>query len=416
MGRRKVGSNGFRVVRRIALVGAAVVAVLPVAAGAQPRQIEADGYSRYELLGPDTHKFRIVYEITAATPGATAYYNPIRPGSTASDEHVTDRATGKPLVFGEVDAATAAAGGAGGIGPDGRYIQVKLARAVPADGGGGRVLIEKTYEDAKSYYRDGDTIVFDRPLGVKRNSIVLPEGYELISCNVPSQVLQEADGRIKIAFWNDSAAQAPLIIKARPAPNLGGSGGSAMAKMLDERAHQNRNIVYYLQQPETHSFSLTHDYTESKPGVSTYVNVVRAGSKVSNPSARNLDTGAPLPGETIRGDAVKRAEPEATDVGPDTSAVVFHFAAIQPGQSTRLRISETYTDPVRYTVEGGELVWHRSFGRPANAVVLPAGWILTNSSVPTTVKLLDDGRVRLDFLNPRTDEIDTIITARRRAS
>ena len=397
-----------------ALTAMSLASALPVHAQTPPDQKEADAYTRYELLGPDSHKFRIVYEITAVTPGATAYYNPIRPGSVASNESVTDRATGKPLVFGVVDGPTARAGGVRGATDDSHYIQVKLARPVPADGGEGRVLIDKTYEDAKSYYTQGDTIVFDRSLGNKRNAVILPKGYELVSVNTPAQVLQEADGRIKVAFWNDSAAASPLIVKARPAPGFGGNGPSAMAKKFDERAHQNRKVVYYLQQPETHSFSLTHDYTESRPGVSTYVNIVRGGSTVSNPSARNIDTGAALTGEMIIGEAVKRAEPDAADVKPDTAAVVFHFPAVKPGQSTRLRIAETYTDSDRYKLVGDELVWHRSFGRPANAVVLPAGWILTNSSVPTTVKLLDDGRVRLDFLNPRTDEIDTVITARRR--
>ena len=40
-----------------------------------------------------------------------------------------------------------------------------------------------------------------------------------------------------------------------------------MTSRLDERAHQDREIVYLLQQPETHAFSLYHDYTESRPGV-----------------------------------------------------------------------------------------------------------------------------------------------------
>jgi len=69
---------------------------------------------------------------------------------------------------------------------------------------------------------------------------------------------------------------------------------------------------------------------------------------------------------------------------------------------------------VRYKLVGDELVWDRSFGRPANAVVLPAGWMLTNSSMPAAVSTEPDGRVRLDFVNPRPDEIATLITARRR--
>ena len=65
-------------------------------------------------------------------------------------------------------------------------------------------------------------------------------------------------------------------------------------------------------------------------------------------------------------------------------------------------------------MEGDELVWDRSFGRPRNAVVLPAGWMLTASSIPATVSLTEDGRIRLDFVNPRPDEIAVLIKAKKR--
>ena len=94
--------------------------------------------------------------------------------------------------------------------------------------------------------------------------------------------------------------------------------------------------------------------------------------------------------------------------------VLIPFPAIQQGKSLRLRISETYTDPARYYLEGDELIWHRGFGRPFNAVVLPAGWYLTHSAVPAVVSLTEDGRVRLDFVNPRLDEIQVLVVARRR--
>jgi len=87
---------------------------------------------------------------------------------------------------------------------------------------------------------------------------------------------------------------------------------------------------------------------------------------------------------------------------------------VKQGQSVRLRISETYTDPNRYRLVGDELVWDRAFGRPANAMVLPQGWYLTNCSIPVTVSLQPDGRVRLDFINQRNDNIEVLITARRR--
>ena len=406
---------------RLALL--ALVALLPLGAGAQPpAQTEADAYTRYELLAPGSAKFRILYEVTATTAGATHYFNPIRKGSVATDEHVSDRATGRPLAFDVVGAAVARAGGVRTSDSTGQYIRVTLAHPVPADGGEARILIDKTYEDATSYRADGADLVFTRPLGIKRNAVVLPAGYELAACNYPSQVLQEPDGRLKISFWNATPAEAPLTLRARPAASLGtrpAAPPSALAARLDERAHQNREIVYFLRQPETHAFDLYHDYTESRPGTATYVNVVRAGSTVSTPSARNLDTGEPLRWEVLRGDALVRANlrevPPAT-VTPETEAVVFHFAAVTPGSSVRLRMSETYTDTARYKLVGDELLWDRSFGRPANAIVLPAGWALTNSAIPATVTELPDGRTRLDFINPRPDEIGVLVTAHRRAA
>ena len=382
---------------------------------AVPRQTEADAYTRYELLAPGSGKFRIVYEVTATTPGATYYFNPIRQGSIATDEHVTDRATGKPLRFEEVGVAEARQGGVRSSDTSQKYIRVALARPVPADGGEARVLIDKTYEDAKSYFLDGNMIVFNRPLGIKRNAVVLPAGYELVSCNYPSQVLQQDDGRIAISFWNATPAEAPLILRAKPASGVSG-GKSAVASRIDERAYQNREIVYFLQQPETHAFDLYHDYTETRPGVSTYVNVVRAGSSVSRPSARNLDTGDTIPWQVVSGNAVQTASPGTRDITPQTQAVVFSFPAVQAGGSTRLRMSETYSDSARYKLVGDELIWDRSFGRPANAVVLPAGWLLTNSSIPAVVSEMQDGRIRLDFVNPRPDEIAVLVTARRRGA
>jgi hypothetical protein len=406
-----------------ALVGVLIVAgatvLSPPAATAQSitatPQTESDEYTRYELLAPGSAKFRIVYEVTATTAGATHYFNPIRTGSIATDEHVFDRSSGKPLAFDVVSSVIARAGGVRNADSARQYLRVRLARPVPRNDGEARLLIDKTYEDPKSYFIRGDTLVFMRPLGVKRNAIVLPKGYELIACNVPSQVLQEDDGRIAISFWNPSPADAPLTLRARRVRDLP-AGKSAVAARLGERARQNREIVYFLQQPETHAFDLYHDYTESRPGTSTYLNVVRAGSTVAKPSARNLDSGEEIKWEIVKGDDITRQKLDVSNVTPETEVVVFHFAPVKSGESIRLRMFETYTDTARYKLVGDELVWDRSFGRPANAVVLPAGWLLTNSSIPATVSETADGRMRLDFVNPRPDEIAVLITARRRSS
>src|SRR5450755_2888223 len=62
-------------------------------------QTEADEYTRYELLAPETASFKIYYEVSATTAGAKYFYNPIRKGSAASDESVYDAMLGTPLHF-----------------------------------------------------------------------------------------------------------------------------------------------------------------------------------------------------------------------------------------------------------------------------------------------------------------------------
>jgi hypothetical protein len=402
-----------------------------------PAQTETDEYTRYELLSPESASFAIHYEVTAATAGASYFYNPIRKGSVASGESVTDVMTGQPLRFEVVNGEQAVKDPLmKGEDTSVDYIKVYLARPVPPEGQA-RLLILKTYKDAKSYYREGDAIVFNRSLSIPRNSVVLPAGYELTACNVPSQVLAQPDGRIAISFLNGSGAEAPLIVKAKPgaptgaaaAPRAPGSTksweapfeGETEEERLSERAHEDREIVYFLQQPETHAFRLYHDYTETRPGVDKYFNVVRSGSNASGPSAYILDTGEKLTTRIMTGEEMTGAELAAAkiDVGEpvDQTAhvVVIPFPPVKVGQNIRLRISETYTAPASYHLDGDELVFDRSLGRPRNAVVLPEGWYLTASSVPATVTRMTDGRIRLDFWNGSPDPADVLIKAKRRA-
>jgi hypothetical protein len=399
----------------LAIAGAAPATPAPaqtvVTALALPPQ-EDDAYTRYELLAPGSGRFRIVYDVTQRRSGATVFFNPIRKGSVASDESVTDLATGAPLTFSVVGGAEAKGPEFPDADPTYDYIRVELARPVPADGGEGRIRIEKTYEDARSYHADGTDIVFDRPLGVKRNAVVLPPGYALVACNYPSQVAREPDGRLRISFLNDTPAEAPLILRARPAT----LGPPSPLAAVEERARQTRDIVYFLHPPETHAFSLYHDYTETRPGVARYINVVRTGSDVSDPSARDLDTGAAIPAHILKGAEITAAgvsDPEIPPITPKTEIVVFAFPPIQPRHSLRLRMAETYADPKGYRVEGDSLYFDRTFGRPANAVVLPAGWRLTSSLSPAVVSQTPDGRTRLDFINPRDDQLEVRFTATR---
>jgi hypothetical protein len=205
-----------------------LAAFLLLSSGASAGQyISADTYTRYELLAPESHQFKIYYEVTQTRPGARFYFNPIREGSEASDESVTDPATGKPLKFEVVSGAQAKVDDPGeNFSPTTKYIKIYLAHPVPS-AGEYRLVIIKTYRDEKSYFQEGDFIVFKRSLSIPRNSVVLPAGFEVVSSSMATQLLSEPDGRLKLAFVNPgSGGPLEVTIKARRVARLPAKGSN----------------------------------------------------------------------------------------------------------------------------------------------------------------------------------------------
>ena len=130
-----------------------------------------------------------------------------------------DRATGKDLEWEVVSGKDAKAAGLGSsrLADDTQYLKVKLASPVP-EHGEIRIRILKTYTDAKSYFIDKDKLVFDRPLGIRRNTVILPAGWELTGSASPAIVSTRPDGRVQLSFYNDRDDQLPVRIGGRRLP------------------------------------------------------------------------------------------------------------------------------------------------------------------------------------------------------
>jgi len=179
----------------------------------------ADEFTLYELLPPDSHQFAITYDVTATREGAEFFFNPIRRGSTASKERVIERSSGKELKFETVSGKEAKASGL--VSPktadDDQFLRVHLTGPVPK-GGETRIRIFKTYTDEASYYVKDGLLVFQRPLGIKRNGVVLPAGWELVGSASPAIVSTDPDGRVRLSFLNDRDDELPVKITARRLP------------------------------------------------------------------------------------------------------------------------------------------------------------------------------------------------------
>jgi hypothetical protein len=182
------------------------------------------------------------------------------------------------------------------------------------------------------------------------------------------------------------------------------------------RAEQDREISYWLLEPSTHQFRISHDFTVTRVGQKSVHSFVRKGSTVS-PDAKmtDLDTGRPLKTSTVKGKEVNALGYYPEPVDPESLAVEGELEhPISEGQSTRIRVQETYTDPVGYVLQDDELVWTRTLGRPLNYVTLPAGWMLTSVNVPAVVTLDEEGRIKLRFTNTRNGDLAVVIKGTKR--
>ena len=402
------------------------LAGLAALAAPQPaaRQTQQDEYARLELLAPETASFTMSFDVAVTTPGATEWVMQLPSGRPASKSvTVVDLLTGQPLKY---------------VLAQGSALRVTLARPIAGEGGQARLRITATINDPRGYRRvraDDDEMMFSGGLVAPRGAIVLPAGYRLTRCNVPSQVLSLPDGRTQVSFMHQGPAPGALQVGMRPGAKTGDAAkpkppanarswepppaqGPTERARLSERAAQDRDIVYFLQPPDTNAFSLYHDYTESREGSDKYLNVVRSGSKVSAPSGMVLDTGEAMKVEVLKGAQLAAAGIDAggsggDQVAADQEVVVFRYPAVKAGQSLRLRLSETYTAPQSYRLDGEDLVFERSLGRPRNSVVLPKGWYLTALSIPGVIRETPTGETRIDFVNGRPDGIDVLLKGRK---
>src|SRR2546421_10876018 len=139
------------------------------------------------------------------------------------------------------------------------------------------------------------------------------------------------------------------------------------------RAEQDHEISYCLLDPATHQFRISHDFTVSKPGQKYVHSFVRKGSVVSKAIVIDLNSGKQLETYNVNGESVNALGYYPNPTDPDSVVVQANLDhALTQGESVRVRVIETYTDPIGYRMLGDELVWDRTLGRPFNDVTLPA--------------------------------------------
>ena len=229
------------------------------------RLFTQDAYTEYALLEPGSEQFRIRFFTEESRAGATELVNATRGGSEGTDIEVYDPRSGKPMPF------TYEAEG------DGHAIHAKFATPVPA-GGIGRVLIYKTYKDARTYqtYTDANTafgiqpgdISWVRSLSGYRLGVILPKGYGLLSSSIAAQMSTTPDGRLALHFANPSGLSNPFTIHARKT-NTAFAATAYTDMFLDDV-----KTLYDLGEPDTHTMKVEQTYSDARKGTSLSVGLL----------------------------------------------------------------------------------------------------------------------------------------------
>ena len=176
----------------------------------------------YELQSPESHAFRITHDYTVRKVGEKYYFNVVRAGSHVSDPESIDLDTGDKLKWEVINGKQAVERKlsiADPIKDDSEIVVTHLTRALET-GTTNRIRLMETYADPKSYYLEGEELVWDRSFGRLRNTVVLPPGWYLTALASPATIQTLPDGRVSIYIVNPRNDEVRVYFRARRRPPL----------------------------------------------------------------------------------------------------------------------------------------------------------------------------------------------------
>jgi hypothetical protein len=175
----------------------------------------------YELQAPETHAFRITHDYTERRAGEKYYFNVVRAGSHVSNPESIDLDTGERLkseIITGKQVLERKLPLTETIKDDSEIVVTYLTRALPPRETN-RIRMMETYADPKSYFLDGEELVWDRTFGRLRNTVVLPAGWYLTGLASPATIQTLADGRVSVYIVNPRNDDVRVYLRARRRTN-----------------------------------------------------------------------------------------------------------------------------------------------------------------------------------------------------
>ena len=174
----------------------------------------------YELQSPESHAFRITHDYTVRKVGEKYYFNVVRAGSDVTNPESIDLDSGEKLKWEIISGKQAVERRlpiSDPIKDDSEIVVTYLARAIEP-GTTDRIRLMETYADSKSFYLDGDELVWDRTFGRLRNTVVLPVGWYLTGLASPATIETLPDGRVSVYVVNPRNDDVRVYLRARRRP------------------------------------------------------------------------------------------------------------------------------------------------------------------------------------------------------
>jgi hypothetical protein len=333
------------------------------------RPFALDAYTEYSLLAPGSEAFRVMFMPEETKAGATELVNATRGGSEGSDIEVYDPRTGNPIKFSYLPIPDD---------PGSHAIHATLPIPVP-EGGVGRVLIYKTYKDARTYIMHGEDIVWVRALSAQRFGVILPKGFSFISSNIASQLTTTADGRLKLSLTNTSGGGSPITIHAHK------TTGRFSPIPYTDMIFDDVKTLYDLDAPDTHNVKVEQVYSDSRKGDVLKVEAL-AYLKLQDLKVIDLDT----------------AKPFTLSKSGKSTVAKLEVPIVNDKQSAHVKITGTLKDP-GYKAESDGLVFERTLHGLRNTVLLPAGWEVAGVSQSGTIGTYE-GRTFVAFVNLNAED------------
>lgn len=325
-----------------------------------------ESYTEYEILQPGSESFRIRFFTEITRAGATEIVNATRGGSEGTDIEVYDPRTGNPIKFTYEET------------PDSHAIHAPLSAPVP-EGGIGRVLIYKTYKDARTYQMRGEDIVWVRSLSGYRLGVILPKGFAFLSSNVAAQVSTTPSGQLKLAFANPSGQSNPVTIHARK------TAATFTPAPYTDMFFDDVRTLYDLGDPAAGTISVTQTYTDYRKGAAAKLDGL-SYMPLTDAKVIDLDTAKPL---VLSGQGAAMTAKLEVPITSDK-------------QSAHLKLTGTLADG-SYKLDKGDLVFTRTLKGLRNTVLLPAGYEVAAVSQSGTIGKTAQGRAFVALINLNTE-------------